>query len=230
MRRQMQRIQRAVVKGITIRAVTFVQKLIMIAVDRIAFMWHYQRHSVQDVDCKGQYLSVEMRSHEGAKRGKCCDNLGATWDVLESLRVATVHHQLAPVDTWWERKVCNIVITSINILDGHSPHQEFDDMSSTDEGVAVFSLTLEMSFPFTYCMGIVSEQDKQDSIYLNKRVRIEKEQMSVPDPVIAVKMPPTNPVKIRMIPCHSPKSGITVKTRLFFCLFEREPFKVCHLK
>merc|ERR1712226_32569 len=49
------------------------------------------------------------------------------------------------------------------------------------------------------------------SLTLNSKLRTEKEQMSTPDPAIALKMPPIKPTTGRTEACHTPKLGIESK-------------------
>ena len=44
--------------------------------------------------------------------------------------------------------------------------------------------------------------------HLNNKLRIEKEHISTPLPVMAEKMPPQKPVKINVNACQIPKLGI----------------------
>jgi hypothetical protein len=55
-------------------------------------------------------------------------------------------------------------------------------------------------------------------INLKNRQRTEKEQMSVPDPAMAVKLPPTNPVPTSKAPFQKQKLGIDSYVFRLYCL------------
>lgn len=55
-------------------------------------------------------------------------------------------------------------------------------------------------------------------LYLNSRLRMENEQMSTPLPAMALKMPPTNPVRVKPMPWRIPKLGMESKVLRLCCL------------
>ena len=57
------------------------------------------------------------------------------------------------------------------------------------------------------------------SFHRKRRLRTENEQMSTPDPAIALKIPPTNPVRTKTNPFHIRKSGIESNVFRLYCLF-----------
>lgn len=71
-------------------------------------------------------------------------------------------------------------------------------MSTTEVGVETFSLTLK------------------------SRLRMEKEQMSTPEPDMALKIPPMKPVPRRTRLCQIPKLGMESKVFLLCCLQKRD--------
>ena len=62
---------------------------------------------------------------------------------------------------------------------------------------------------------------KRFKIYLNRRLRIENEQISTPLPAIAEKMPPKKPVKVKTKACQIPKLGTASKVRRLCCRFSK---------
>ena len=71
---------------------------------------------------------------------------------------------------------------------------ELPDIITTEVGVEIFSLTL------------------------NNKHRMEKEQMSTPDPVIPVRTPSMKPVATRTRLCLTRKLGMESKVGRFRCL------------
>ena len=54
----------------------------------------------------------------------------------------------------------------------------------------------------------VARKLENGDFYLKSKLRTEKEQMSVPLPQMAVKMPPKKPVQRRTMACQTPKLGM----------------------
>ena len=54
--------------------------------------------------------------------------------------------------------------------------------------------------------------------YLKKRDRMANEQMSTPDPAMALKFPPMNPTPRRTAACHAPKFGMESQVLRLCCL------------
>ncbi len=71
----------------------------------------------------------------------------------------------------------------------------------TEVGVATFSDTLKSS------------------------VRKENEQMSTPEPAMALKLPPTKPMAVSTTACHTPKFGMESYVLRLCCLFSRNRAK-----
>ena len=86
---------------------------------------------------------------------------------------------------------------------------------TTEVGVDTFSLTLKKNIKWiklifkshntTYSKF---SQNIYTSTNLNNKLRIEKEHISTPLPVMAEKIPPQKPVKINVNACQIPKLGI----------------------
>ena len=56
------------------------------------------------------------------------------------------------------------------------------------------------------------------SLTLKSKLRIEKEQMSTPLPVIAENIPPRKPVAIKTTACQTPNMGMESNVNLLCCL------------
>ena len=80
------------------------------------------------------------------------------------------------------------------ILLDYSPTQVFIAINTTEVGVETFSETR------------------------NSKLRIEKEQISTPLPVIAEKIPPRKPVRDKTPACQIPNIGIESNVILLCCL------------
>ena len=59
------------------------------------------------------------------------------------------------------------------------------------------------------------------SLTLKSKLRMLNEQISTPLPVMAEKMPPKNPVKVKTIMCQIPKLGMESKVLLLYSLMVR---------
>ena len=59
------------------------------------------------------------------------------------------------------------------------------------------------------------------SLTLKSKLRIEKEQMSTPLPVIAENIPPRKPVAIKTTACQTPNMGMESNVNLLCCLEEK---------
>jgi hypothetical protein len=55
-------------------------------------------------------------------------------------------------------------------------------------------------------------------MHLKRSVSMEKEQMSSPDPVTALKTPPTTPVKVSTKACHTPNFCTLSNVLRLYCL------------
>lgn len=85
------------------------------------------------------------------------------------------------------------LITKVGFID-YSPTQVFIAINTTEVGVETFSETR------------------------NSKLRIEKEQISTPLPVIAEKIPPRKPVRDKTPACQIPNIGIESNVILLCCL------------
>ena len=86
---------------------------------------------------------------------------------------------------------------------------------TTEVGVDTFSLTLKKNikwikliFKSQHYLPILNLVKTFTSTHLNNKLRIEKEHISTPLPVMAEKIPPQKPVKIKVNACQIPKLGI----------------------
>ena len=108
--------------------------------------------------------------------------------------------------------ICTLLLS---IIIHHLPTQVLIAIKTTEVGVETFSLTLKNT---RNTIKEISCNLIKNGLYLKSKLRIEKEQISTPLPVMAEKIPPIKPVTIKTKACQIPKFCILSIVRRLCCL------------